>query len=90
LVTTTKIVHDQSQVGESQPICPGLVDTATSRPWFADFSQARTPAQAAAGVLDFVLADPIGPATYGELVRDGKVLPWLSGTPSGTHTTATN
>ena len=71
-------------------VCPGLVDTATSRPWFADFSQARTPAQAAAGVLDFVLAEPIDPATYGELVRDGKVLPWLSGTPSGTRTTATH
>jgi hypothetical protein len=33
---------------------------------------------------------PIDPATYGGLVRDGKVLSWLSGTPSGTHTTATN
>jgi NAD(P)-dependent dehydrogenase (short-subunit alcohol dehydrogenase family) len=60
-------------------ICPGLVDTATSRPWFDDFSQARTPAQAAVAVLDFVLAEPIDPATYGELVRDGRVLPWRSG-----------
>ncbi|HEY0808151.1 MAG TPA: SDR family NAD(P)-dependent oxidoreductase [Pseudonocardiaceae bacterium] len=60
-------------------ICPGLVDTATSRPWFDDFSQARTPAQAAVAVLDFVLAEPVDPATYGELVRDGRVLPWRSG-----------
>jgi carbonyl reductase 1 len=59
-------------------VCPGLVDTPASRPWFADFSQARTPAGAAAVVLDFVLAEPVDPATYGELVRDGKVLPWLS------------
>jgi NAD(P)-dependent dehydrogenase (short-subunit alcohol dehydrogenase family) len=64
-------------------VCPGLVDTPTSRPWFADFSQARTPAQAAAVVLDFVLADPVDPATYGELVRDGQVLPWPSGAQGG-------
>jgi carbonyl reductase 1 len=64
-------------------VCPGLVDTPASRPWFADFSQARTPVQAAAVVLDFVLADPADPATYGELVRDGKVLPWLSGAQAG-------
>lgn len=44
-------------------VSPGLVDTAASRPWFAVFSQARTPAQAAAAVLDFVLAGPAGPAT---------------------------
>ena len=55
------------------------MDTATSRPWFDDFSQARTPAQAAVAVLDFVLAEQIDPATYGELVRDGRVLPWRSG-----------
>jgi NAD(P)-dependent dehydrogenase (short-subunit alcohol dehydrogenase family) len=71
-------------------VCPGLVDTATSRPWFEDFSQARTPARAAAGVLDFVLAEPVDPATYGELVRDGKVLPWLSASATATHVTGTN
>jgi NAD(P)-dependent dehydrogenase (short-subunit alcohol dehydrogenase family) len=70
-------------------VCPGLVDTPTSRPWFADFSQARTPAQAAAVLLDFVLA-PVDPATYGELVRDGNVLPWLSGSSSIAQTVATN
>lgn len=62
-------------------VCPGLVDTPTSRPWFDDFSRARTPEQAAAAVLDFVLADPVDPATYGELVRYGTVLPWHSGRP---------
>lgn len=62
-------------------VCPGLVDTPASRPWFTDFSWARTPAQAAARVLDFVLAEPVDPAAYGELVRDGGVLPWLSGPP---------
>lgn len=55
-------------------VCPGLVDTRASRPWFDDFSQARTPTQAARAVLDLVFAD-LDPATYGELVRDGAVLP---------------
>jgi NAD(P)-dependent dehydrogenase (short-subunit alcohol dehydrogenase family) len=62
-------------------VCPGLVDTPTSRPWFDDFSQARTPAQAALAVLDLVFAD-LDPATYGELVRFGAVLPWRDGSTS--------
>jgi carbonyl reductase 1 len=71
-------------------VCPGLVDTATSRPWFPDFSNARTPAEAADVVLDFVLATPIDPATHGELVRDGAVLPWRSGTPASLHSAASS
>jgi len=62
-------------------VCPGLVDTPASRPWFGDFSQARTPAQAAEPILDLVLSDRVDPATYGELVRFGKPLAWQSGTP---------
>jgi NAD(P)-dependent dehydrogenase (short-subunit alcohol dehydrogenase family) len=57
-------------------VCPGLVDTRASRPWFDDFSQARTPAEAAVPIADLILSDPIDPAWYGELVRDGQVLPW--------------
>jgi NAD(P)-dependent dehydrogenase (short-subunit alcohol dehydrogenase family) len=57
-------------------VCPGLVDTRASRPWFDDFSQARTPAQAAEPIVDLVLADRVDPTAYGELIRDGKVLPW--------------
>ena len=62
-------------------VCPGLVDTRASRPWFADFSQAQSPDQAARVVLDLVFAD-LDPATYGELVRFGQVLPWHGGSPS--------
>jgi NAD(P)-dependent dehydrogenase (short-subunit alcohol dehydrogenase family) len=62
-------------------VCPGLVDTPTSRPWFDDFSQAQTPEQAARALLDLVLSPQVDPATYGELVRFGKVLPWHDGTP---------
>jgi carbonyl reductase 1 len=61
-------------------VCPGLVDTRASRPWFYDFSYALTPTESARRVLDFVLSD-LDPATYGELVRFGKVLPWIRSEP---------
>jgi carbonyl reductase 1 len=57
-------------------VCPGLVDTRASRPWFEDFSQAKSPAEAVTPVVDVILADRVDPAMYGELIRDGKVLPW--------------
>jgi carbonyl reductase 1 len=62
-------------------VCPGLVDTATSRPWFTDFSRAKAPEQAARDLLDFILASPVKPEMYGELVRDGEVLDWHGHTP---------
>jgi NAD(P)-dependent dehydrogenase (short-subunit alcohol dehydrogenase family) len=57
-------------------LCPGLIDTDASRPWFADMSQAQTPAEAAIALVDLALADTVDPAYYGELVRFGQVLPW--------------
>ena len=62
-------------------LCPGLIDTDASRPWFEDMSQAQTPEQAAAWPLDLVLADTFDPAFYGELVQFGRVLPWETGSP---------
>jgi carbonyl reductase 1 len=62
-------------------LCPGLIDTDASRPWFDDMSAAQTPAEAAAWPVDLVLADTFDPAFYGELVQFGKVLPWESGIP---------
>ncbi|MCT9007813.1 SDR family NAD(P)-dependent oxidoreductase [Streptomyces rhizosphaerihabitans] len=62
-------------------VCPGLVDTPLSRPWFTDFSQAQTPAQAAVAILDLLLREKADPAQYGELVRFGEVLPWHAGRP---------
>ncbi|MEU1442964.1 SDR family NAD(P)-dependent oxidoreductase [Streptomyces mirabilis] len=62
-------------------VCPGMVDTATSRPWFSDFSQAQTPSEAARAVLDLVFTEHVDPALYGELIRFGKALPWHDGTP---------
>ncbi|CAN5741235.1 SDR family NAD(P)-dependent oxidoreductase [soil metagenome] len=60
-------------------LCPGLIDTAASRPWFADMSQAQTPDQAAAWPIEMALSSPLEPTHYGELVQFGTVVPWESG-----------
>lgn len=73
--------HDLATGTLIASVCPGMVDTATSRPWFSDYSQAQSPAQAAAAVLDLVFAEHVDPALYGELVRFGKALHWHDGTP---------
>jgi carbonyl reductase 1 len=57
-------------------ICPGLVDTLASRPWFEDMSAAQTPAEAAAAPLRLALDRAADPSFYGELVQFGKVIPW--------------
>jgi carbonyl reductase 1 len=62
-------------------LCPGLIDTDASRPWFDDMSAAQTPAQAASWPVELALAPEFDPAFYGELVQFGKVLPWKTGVP---------
>ena len=62
-------------------LCPGLIDTAASRPWFADMSAAQTPDEAAAWPVELALAADFDPAYYGELVQFGAVVPWESGVP---------
>jgi NAD(P)-dependent dehydrogenase (short-subunit alcohol dehydrogenase family) len=62
-------------------LCPGLIDTDASRPWFTDMSGAQTPAEAAAWPLELVLGDSFDPRFYGELVQFGKVIPWETGVP---------
>ena len=62
-------------------LCPGLIDTDASRPWFEDMSHAQTPAQAASWPVELALAPSFDPAFYGELVQLGQVLPWASGIP---------
>jgi carbonyl reductase 1 len=57
-------------------VCPGLVDTEASRPWFEDMSEAQTPEQAAAPLLSLALDPVADPRHYGELVQFGKVIPW--------------
>lgn len=70
-----------SKVAQVAAVCPGMVDTATSRPWFSDYSQAQSPARAAGALLDLVFAERVDPPLYGELIRFGKVLPWHDGAP---------
>ena len=66
-------------------LCPGLIDTDASRPWFPDMSAAQTPTQAAAWPVQLALgpttADTLA-AFYGELVQFGKVIPWRTGIPA--------
>lgn len=62
-------------------LCPGLIDTDASRPWFDDMSSAQTPAEAARWPVELVLGASFDPAFYGELVQFGKVLPWETGVP---------
>jgi carbonyl reductase 1 len=69
-------------------LCPGLIDTDASRPWFEDMSQAQTPAEAASWPVDLALADTFDPAFYGELVQFARVLPWETGIPAR-HTATT-
>jgi NAD(P)-dependent dehydrogenase (short-subunit alcohol dehydrogenase family) len=56
-------------------VCPGMIDTGASRPWF-DVSQAQTPAQAAGPLVDLALRGSLDASLYGELVRFGQVLRW--------------
>jgi carbonyl reductase 1 len=68
-------------------LCPGLIDTDASRPWFEDMSRAQTPAQAASWPVELALAPNFDPDFYGELVQFGKVLPW-TGSPVAPRATA--
>ena len=69
-------------------LCPGLIDTDASRPWFEDMSQAQTTAQAASWPVELALSKEFDPAYYGELVQFGKVLPWETGIPVSHRATA--
>src|SRR3954462_12865472 len=80
-VARTRRADDLAQNRLIMALCPGLIDTDASRPWFAKMSAAQTPAQAAAWPVELVLADTFDPAFYGELVQFGRVLPWETGVP---------
>jgi carbonyl reductase 1 len=69
-------------------LCPGLIDTDASRPWFADMTSAQTPEQAAAWPVELAVGTAFDPAFYGELVQFGRVIPWASGVPVPHRATA--
>ena len=55
-------------------VCPGLIDTEASRPWFADMSQAQSPDEAARDVLWLSTLPPSTEHPDGELVQYRKIL----------------
>ncbi|MBB5081464.1 SDR family NAD(P)-dependent oxidoreductase [Nonomuraea endophytica] len=58
-------------------VCPGMMNTPTSGMWW-DVSDAPSPADAAVPLLHLALG-PVDPDHYGQLVRNGDVLPWKPG-----------
>jgi carbonyl reductase 1 len=57
-------------------ICPGLIDTDASRPWFEDMRRAQTPTEAVSAPLCLALDRVTQPGLYGELIQFGHVIPW--------------
>lgn len=57
-------------------VCPGLIDTPASRPWFADMSAARSPEDAATDVIWLATLPTSAPRPYGELVQYRQLIPW--------------
>lgn len=57
-------------------VCPGLIDTEASRPWFPDMSGALSPDAAAEDVVWLATLPPEIRAPYGELVQYRRVLPF--------------
>jgi NAD(P)-dependent dehydrogenase (short-subunit alcohol dehydrogenase family) len=66
---------DQQQDTLVAAVCPGMIDTGASRPWF-DMANAQTPAQAAVALLRLALSPAADRRFYGELVQFGQVVPW--------------
>jgi carbonyl reductase 1 len=66
---------DRAEATLIASVCPGMIDTGASRPWF-DMTGAQTPAEAAVALLRLALDPVVDDRLYGELVRSGKVLPW--------------
>lgn len=58
-------------------VCPGMIDTGASRPWY-DMRHAQTPHHAAGPLLDLALDPAVDPNFYGELIRFGAILPWAA------------
>lgn len=80
-VATAKIAS--KMISEGRPndgilinaVCPGLVDTEASRPWFDDMSSAKTPDEAAVDLIWLATLPPGTTNPQGELVQYRRVLP---------------
>ena len=71
----SRCAQDQCDGTLIAAVCPGMIDTSASRPWF-DTSDAQTPTQAAQALLDLALDPGPNPRFYGELIRFGEIVPW--------------
>jgi NAD(P)-dependent dehydrogenase (short-subunit alcohol dehydrogenase family) len=69
--------HDVTRGILLAAVCPGMMNTPTSGMWW-DVSDAPSPAEAAVALLDLAF-DDVNPDHYGQLVRNGNVLPWAPG-----------
>ncbi len=57
-------------------VCPGLVNTDASRPWFSDMSQAQAPDTAAEPIVALALSSPSAALPHGELIQRGRIIAW--------------
>ena len=76
-------INSNNTVGNEEPfvvaVCPGLVQTEASRPFFdpVAFAEAPTPQEAAKPIIDLALSPSPTPSFYGKLVQKGKVIEWI-------------
>jgi len=84
-VAAVRAAARQPHAGLIMALCPGLIDTDASRPWFTDMSGAQTPEQAAKWPVELALTPDPDPAFDGELVQFGKVIPFATGMPAIPH-----
>jgi len=79
-VAATRIVARQQRADGADTfvaaVCPGLVDTDASRPWFDNMDQAQSPDEAASHLVRLAVDDLELAPFHGELVQFGRVLPW--------------
>lgn len=76
-VASARILMRQTDTGSGiivNAVCPGLVDTDASRPWFDDMSAAQSPDDAARDIVWLATAADTG--FYGTLVQHRKEIPW--------------
>jgi carbonyl reductase 1 len=59
-------------------VCPGLMDTEASRPWFKDMSKAKLPDDAADDLVWLISQKEWDQEKHGELVQYRKVVPWVN------------
>jgi NAD(P)-dependent dehydrogenase (short-subunit alcohol dehydrogenase family) len=57
-------------------VCPGLLNTEASRPWFDDMSHALSTDEGAVDILWLLTPEANREKYYGELVQFRKIVPW--------------